>query len=231
MKSASVQAIIRALNDSGVRFLVAGGLAVNAHGYLRFTKDADLVIDLEPTNIAALFTSVQALGYRPLAPVTAEQFGNPELRARLAREKGMQVLQFYSDAHRETPIDVFVTEPFGFDGEFERALVKDLPGAGPVRFVRLDTHPDEGSDWTTAGLCRRPAASASARRTMTELPAEFDDFDWQLTTWEGSRREQLRRWAELPFERVLAALEEMEDLARALGSLPRDGSSPPQIIP
>ena len=55
---------------------------------------------------------------------------------------------------------------------------------------------------------------------MTELPAEFDDFDWRLTTWDGSRREQLRRWAELPFERVLAALEEMEDIARALGSLP-----------
>jgi hypothetical protein len=40
------------------------------------------------------------------------------------------------------------------------------------------------------------------------------DIDWSLTTWEGSRREQLRRWAALPLERIVAALEEMEDLAR-----------------
>jgi hypothetical protein len=40
--------------------------------------------------------------------------------------------------------------------------------------------------------------------------------DWSLTTWEGARREQLRRWAELPLERIVAALEEMEDLANRL---------------
>jgi hypothetical protein len=29
----------------------------------------------------------------------------------------MQVLQFWSDAHRETSVDVFVSEPFAFDEE------------------------------------------------------------------------------------------------------------------
>ena len=40
-----------------------------------------------------------------------------------------------------------------------------------------------------------------------------DDIDWSLTTWEGSRREQLRRWAELPLERIILAIEEMDELA------------------
>ena len=40
------------------------------------------------------------------------------------------------------------------------------------------------------------------------------DIDWSLTTWEGSRREQLRRWAALPLANIIAALEEMETLAR-----------------
>jgi hypothetical protein len=44
-----------------------------------------------------------------------------------------------------------------------------------------------------------------------EQPA--DGIDWSLTTWEGSRREQLRRWAALPLERVILAIEEMQDLA------------------
>jgi len=42
-----------------------------------------------------------------------------------------------------------------------------------------------------------------------------DDIDWSLTTWEGSRREQLRRWSKLAFDEILKAQEEMADLARA----------------
>lgn len=41
-------------------------------------------------------------------------------------------------------------------------------------------------------------------------------IDWRLTTWEGARREQLRRWAALPLERFVAALEEMQELAEWL---------------
>ncbi|MDQ3198691.1 MAG: hypothetical protein M3Q46_05810 [Verrucomicrobiota bacterium] len=51
MKLASVATILDALNTAEVRALVVGGLAVNAHGYLRFTKDADLAVDLVPENI------------------------------------------------------------------------------------------------------------------------------------------------------------------------------------
>lgn len=41
-------------------------------------------------------------------------------------------------------------------------------------------------------------------------------IDWRLTTWEGAQREQLRRWAELPLENVVRALEEMEKFANWL---------------
>lgn len=40
-----------------------------------------------------------------------------------------------------------------------------------------------------------------------------DAIDWRLTTWEGAQREQRRRWAELPLENIIRALEEMEQLA------------------
>jgi hypothetical protein len=43
-----------------------------------------------------------------------------------------------------------------------------------------------------------------------------DAIDWSLTTWEGARREQMRRWAALPLETIVAALEEMEVLAKTL---------------
>jgi len=76
VKLASFKAIVRAFNDTGVRYLVAGGLAMNAHGYLRFTKDVDVVIQLIPDNVTRAFAALGTLGYRPAAPVTAEQFAD-----------------------------------------------------------------------------------------------------------------------------------------------------------
>lgn len=139
MKLVSFEAIVRALNDAGVRYLVAGGLAVNAHGYLRYTKDADLVIQLVPENIARTFAALADLGYRPNLPITAAQFADSQLRESWIMDKNMQVLQFWSDAHRETPIDVFVREPFDFDAEYQRALVKPLYSSIEVRFVSIPT--------------------------------------------------------------------------------------------
>ncbi len=138
MRLTSFDALAAALDKAGVRYLVAGGLAVNAHGYLRFTNDVDLVVQLDPANIAAAFTALEALGYKPIVPVSAAQLADPALREIWTREKGMQVLQFWSEVHRETPIDIFVSEPFPFDEEYRRALVKQL-GAVQVRFTSLLT--------------------------------------------------------------------------------------------
>lgn len=139
MKVASFEAIVRALNDAGVRYLVAGGLAVNAHGYLRFTKDADFVIELIPDNVKRAFAALETLGYKPLAPVTAEQFADQSTREAWIRDKNMQVLQLWSDRHRETSIDIFVQEPFPFEEEYAKALLKPLYGSIEVRFVSIPT--------------------------------------------------------------------------------------------
>lgn len=44
-------------------------------------------------------------------------------------------------------------------------------------------------------------------------------IDWSLTTWEGSRREQLRRWCKLSVRERLLAVEEMADFARHLAEM------------
>lgn len=139
MKLASFERIVRALEDAGMRYLVAGGLAVNAHGYLRFTKDVDFVVQLIPDNIGRAFAALRTLGYRPTVPITAEQFADSALRESWIRDKGMQVLQFWSDRHIETPVNVFVSEPFPFEEEYPKALVKPLHGTITVRFVTIPT--------------------------------------------------------------------------------------------
>ncbi|HEY5932562.1 MAG TPA: hypothetical protein VIT63_06575 [Nitrospira sp.] len=44
-----------------------------------------------------------------------------------------------------------------------------------------------------------------------------------MTSFEGAHWEQLRRWAHLPLEHILLAIEEMQDIAHALGTAPAGG--------
>lgn len=61
---------------------------------------------------------------------------------------------------------------------------------------------------------------------MNNNPNEFDAIDWNLTSWTGSRQEQIRRWKELSFDEILDAQEGMAELAVIHGE--SDHSSLPQ---
>lgn len=139
VKISSFEAVAGALNAARVRYLVAGGLAVNAHGYVRLTQDVDLVVQLDPANLRAAFSALSGLGYRPLVPVTAEQFADPAQRAGWIRDKGMQVLNLHSSLHPTASVDLFVTEPFDFGAEYESALEAQIAPGLAVRFVSLRT--------------------------------------------------------------------------------------------
>jgi len=170
VKLASFEAIVRAFEEAGVRYLVAGGLAVNAHGYLRFTHDIDLVIQLGPGNVVSTFRALASLGYQPRVPVTAEQFADEAQRRRWIAEKGMTVLNFHSDRHRETPIDVFVTEPFDFDSEYEAAPNREI---GPGLFVRFVSIP-----------------TLIAMKKVANRPIDGDDIQHLRWIMEGERRDR-----------------------------------------
>jgi hypothetical protein len=49
-------------------------------------------------------------------------------------------------------------------------------------------------------------------------PEGGQTVDWQITTFDGARREQLRRWSRLTLRQVILSLEEMEELSRRLES-------------
>lgn len=139
MKLASFEALVRELNSSKVRFIIVGGIAVITHGYGRNTEGVDLVIELKSENIMRAFEALGRLGYQPRVPITAAQFADANLRRGWIRDKGMTVLNFQSDTHRETPVGCFVAEPFDFDEEHRNALVQKVAPDLPVRIVRLES--------------------------------------------------------------------------------------------
>ena len=139
MEVRSIESIICALSEAKVQYLIVGGLAVNAHGYERLTRDIDLVIGLERENIIRGLRTLQGIGYHLTIPVTPEEFADPATRDMWRREKNMIVLQLWSDSHRRTPVDVFVYEPFDFALEYGRAKREKLFGDVEAFFVGYET--------------------------------------------------------------------------------------------
>jgi hypothetical protein len=147
MKVAGFEAIVGALNEAGVRYIVVGGLAVIAHGYLRVTSDVDIVIKLAPGDISKAFQAVAEIGYHPSVPVTAEDFSNPEIREAWRTQKNMIVLKMWSERHPETPLDIFIYEPFDFDEEYRNALRPgDSTLAAPFATIPALIAMKEGTD-------------------------------------------------------------------------------------
>jgi hypothetical protein len=56
-----LKALLSALHERGVSFVVIGGVAVGAHGFVRGTEDLDLVPDPDPENLERLAQALEAL--------------------------------------------------------------------------------------------------------------------------------------------------------------------------
>ena len=130
---------MQALNSAGVRYLIVGGLAVNAHGYVRLTRDIDIVLALDEANAVRGVTALINIGYQFAVPITPEQFADAGMREKWRAEKNMIVLKLWSDMHRRTPVDVFVYEPFDFSAEHRKAEAIDIAPGITASVVSLDT--------------------------------------------------------------------------------------------
>lgn len=134
-----VRQIAEALSRADVRYVVAGGLAVIAHGYLRLTMDVDLVIDLEQGNLLRALDALEKIGYMPRLPVTGEQFADAAIREGWIRDKNMLVFPLWkpSDANSMV-IDIFVQHPFDFAEEYAAAKWMGIEGGLNIPFVGLE---------------------------------------------------------------------------------------------
>ena len=121
MEVRSVEAIVRALNAAEVKYLIVGGLAVNAYGYDTSPAMSILLLASRQTT-----SSGRLVRYKMSIPITAEQFADPANRELWRKEKNMTVLRLWSDVHRRTPVAVFVYEPFDFAREYASATWEEV---------------------------------------------------------------------------------------------------------
>ncbi len=59
----SMQKIVRRLDELGVPYAIAGGMALFFHGYRRFTEDIDILVT--PAGLEEIHRQLEGLGYLP----------------------------------------------------------------------------------------------------------------------------------------------------------------------
>jgi predicted nucleotidyltransferase len=122
--------ILRALAEHGVDYVLIGGLAVQTHGHVRTTNDADLIPAPDPANLERLAAALRSLDARVLNPGSAGIAIDARMLPRAT------IWQF---ATRDGGIDVMHEVPDGdpFERLSERALRVRL-GDVEVPVVSLD---------------------------------------------------------------------------------------------
>ncbi|MCE9545968.1 MAG: nucleotidyltransferase family protein [Planctomycetia bacterium] len=60
----ALRAIVSRLDNLGIPYAVAGGMALNAHGFRRVTEDVDILVSAE--SIAKIHEAIEGLGYVPI---------------------------------------------------------------------------------------------------------------------------------------------------------------------
>ena len=114
--------VFEILNDAGVRYLVAGGVAVVFHGHLRATGDLDLIIDLNTENLTRAMNALERSGFQPRAPVPISSFADPETRRSWVETKNLQVFSVWHEDLPHFEVDIFVEAPFDFDAAWQRRV-------------------------------------------------------------------------------------------------------------
>lgn len=122
--------ILRALAEHDVDYVLIGGLAVQTHGHVRTTNDADLIPAPDPANLTRLAATLRDLDARVLNP------GEEGTEVNAAMLSRATIWQF---ATRDGGIDVMHEVPGGrpYEELSERALRVQL-GDIEVPVVDLD---------------------------------------------------------------------------------------------
>lgn len=139
MKIIHLEKILNRLSTGGIKYLIAGGLAVVAHGYNRLTMDLDLIIALDEENVSRAIQVFEELDFQPMVPVRFEEFSNPENRDIWHNEKNMIAFSISSPQFPNLIVDLFTQVPFNFNSEYERAHWDKITDTTRVPFISKST--------------------------------------------------------------------------------------------
>ncbi|MDA3869659.1 MAG: hypothetical protein PF589_06885 [Gammaproteobacteria bacterium] len=108
--------------------MIVGGLATVFHGYLRFTADSDLVINLEQQEAEKAIKLITSPGLQARLPVDPMDFTFESIRESWIENKNMLVFTFYDPENPVLVVDIFVREPMPFSELSKKAIMLNMDG-------------------------------------------------------------------------------------------------------
>ena len=146
--------LFSSLNKATIKYMVAGGIAVNLYGIERATADLDIALELEEGNLLKFINVAEKLGLRPKIPVKLGDFIDPQKRRSWRMDKGMLVFSLYDPKNPFFLIDIFTEIPFDFDAiykqrkkvKFENIFIPVVPIKELIAMKEKSDRPQDRAD-------------------------------------------------------------------------------------
>jgi predicted nucleotidyltransferase len=104
------------LNQAKIKYLVVGGVAVNLHGFRRFTGDLDILVLINPENLKRLELLCKDIGYFPRQPIEIASLLNENNLKNLITEKNFKAFTLVpTKSEFDLDIDILTNESLQFD--------------------------------------------------------------------------------------------------------------------
>ncbi|MBI5754971.1 nucleotidyl transferase AbiEii/AbiGii toxin family protein [Candidatus Peregrinibacteria bacterium] len=120
--------IFSALNKAKIAYLVVGGVAVNLHGYTRFTGDLDLLVLLKEKNLEKLDRVMKKMHYSERIPVSILELHDNEKVRKWLKTKNLKAYSFLPPAQTLLQIDIIIEESLKFDHFYQKKITKRING-------------------------------------------------------------------------------------------------------
>ena len=146
--------LFSSLNKESVKYMVAGGIAVNLYGIERATADIDIILKLDKKNLLKFVKVAKKLGLKPKLPLALDDFIDEERRKGWIVDKDMVVYSLYDAKNPFFLLDIFVEEPFNFDEvyeerkkiEFENTIIPLVPIKALIAMKENSDRPQDKAD-------------------------------------------------------------------------------------
>lgn len=106
--------IFEAFQETDIKYLIIGGVAVNLYGYNRFTGDIDILLTLDKENLEKMDKLMKKLGYVPRLPVEVKDLGDKKQVEQWMKEKNLKAYTFLAGKEYQLDIDIIIEQSTEF---------------------------------------------------------------------------------------------------------------------
>ena len=145
--------LIFALHDSGIEFIIGGGVALVLHGIERMTLDLDIALNLTQANVDTFLEVLDENSMIPRVPVSGNALSDPTAVQQMIKEKNAIVFTFVDPNEPLKQVNVFLRAELQYNVLKKDSMICELEGRevrviSPEKLLQLkeDINPPRPKD-------------------------------------------------------------------------------------